>query len=43
MCPENAEIRQTDFRTFQTVTLDPLGDAQIDPHWIVQNQVKKIN
>lgn len=40
VCPENAEVRQTDFRTFQTVTLDPLGDAQIDPHWIVQNQVK---
>lgn len=40
VCPENAEVTRTDFRTFQTVMLDPLGDAQIDPLWLVQNEVK---
>ncbi|CAK8686124.1 unnamed protein product [Clavelina lepadiformis] len=42
VCPDNAEVHQTDFRTFQTVRLDPLGDAQIDPHWIVQNQGREV-
>lgn len=39
MCPENAEVTLTDFRAFQTVVLDPEGDAQIDPNWVVLNQV----
>lgn len=38
-CPENADITMTDFRAFQTVILDPLGDSQIDPNWVVLNQV----
>lgn len=38
-CPENAEITLTDFRAYQTVVLDPEGDAQIDPNWVVLNQV----
>lgn len=40
VCPENAEITLTDFRAYQTVVLDPEGDAQIDPNWVVLNQVK---
>lgn len=39
VCPENAEVTLTDFRAFQTVVLDPEGDAQIDPNWVVLNQV----
>lgn len=39
-CPENAEITLTDFRAYQTVVLDPEGDSQIDPNWVVLNQVK---
>ncbi len=39
VCPENAEVTLTDFRTYQTVVLDPEGDAQIDPNWMVLNQV----
>ena len=39
VCPENAEVTQTDFREYQTVVLDPEGDAQIDPNWVVLNQV----
>lgn len=39
VCPENAEITLTDFRAYQTVVLDPEGDAQIDPNWVVLNQV----
>lgn len=41
-CPENAEVTLTDFRAFQTVVLDPEGDAQIDPNWVVLNQVQFI-
>lgn len=40
VCPENAEITLTDFRAYQTVVLDPEGDAQIDPYWVVLNQVR---
>lgn len=40
VCPENAEITLTDFRAYQTVVLDPEGDAQIDPNWVVLNQVR---
>lgn len=43
VCPENAEITLTDFRAYQTVVLDPEGDAQIDPNWIVLNQVKSLS
>jgi syndecan 4 len=39
VCPDNGEIFATDFRAFQTVILDPEGDSQIDPNWIVLNQV----
>ena len=42
VCPDNGEIFATDFRAFQTVILDPEGDAQIDPNWIVLNQVRFI-
>ncbi|XP_020777925.1 thrombospondin-3a [Boleophthalmus pectinirostris] len=41
-CPENAEVTLTDFRAFQTVILDPEGDAQIDPNWVVLNQGMEI-
>ncbi|XP_043576631.1 cartilage oligomeric matrix protein [Chiloscyllium plagiosum] len=42
VCPENAEIALTDFRAYQTVILDPEGDAQIDPNWVVLNQGMEI-
>ncbi|XP_053159390.1 thrombospondin-4 isoform X1 [Hemicordylus capensis] len=42
VCPENAEITLTDFRAYQTVVLDPEGDAQIDPNWMVLNQGMEI-
>uniref|UniRef100_A0A3Q3QM12 Thrombospondin 4a n=1 Tax=Monopterus albus TaxID=43700 RepID=A0A3Q3QM12_MONAL len=41
-CPENAEITLTDFRAYQTVVLDPEGESQIDPHWVVLNQGMEI-
>ena len=41
VCPESAEVTLTDFRAFQTVILDPEGDAQIDPNWVVLNQVTR--
>ncbi|KAL2092093.1 hypothetical protein ACEWY4_011891 [Coilia grayii] len=41
-CPENAEVTMTDFRAYQTVVLDPEGDAQIDPNWVVLNQGMEI-
>ncbi|XP_077087801.1 thrombospondin-4a isoform X2 [Siphateles boraxobius] len=42
ICPENAEITLTDFREYQTVVLDPEGEAQIDPNWVVLNQGMEI-
>ncbi|CAL8298981.1 unnamed protein product [Gadus morhua 'NCC'] len=41
-CPESAEVTLTDFRAYQTVILDPEGDAQIDPNWVVLNQGMEI-
>ncbi|CAK8692840.1 unnamed protein product [Clavelina lepadiformis] len=41
-CPENADVTTTDFRTYQSVVLDPQGDAQVDPYWIVLNQGREI-
>ncbi|XP_041932335.1 thrombospondin-3b-like [Alosa alosa] len=42
VCPENAEVTMTDFRAYQTVILDPEGEAQIDPNWVVLNQGMEI-
>uniref|UniRef100_A0A8C2HKZ4 Thrombospondin 3a n=1 Tax=Cyprinus carpio TaxID=7962 RepID=A0A8C2HKZ4_CYPCA len=41
VCPESAEVTLTDFRAYQTVILDPEGDAQIDPNWVVLNQISE--
>ncbi|KAM4052828.1 thrombospondin-4-like isoform 2-T2 [Anomaloglossus baeobatrachus] len=42
VCPDNAIITLTDFRAYQTVVLDPEGDAQIDPNWIILNEGMEI-
>ncbi|PWA21136.1 hypothetical protein CCH79_00009530 [Gambusia affinis] len=42
-CPENAEVTLTDFREYQTVVLDPEGDAQIDPNWVGREIVQTMN
>jgi len=39
VCPENAEIHSTDFRSYQTIVLDPEGESQTDPHWAIWNEV----
>lgn len=41
-CPNNSKIFSTDFRTYQTVTLDPIGDSQIDPKWLIYNKGAEI-
>lgn len=41
-CPNNSMIYSTDFRTYQTVVLDPEGDAQIDPNWVIYNKGAEI-
>lgn len=35
VCPDNKFIYITDFRNYQTVALDPEGDSQIDPNWVI--------
>lgn len=42
VCPDNRRIYATDFRSYQTVMLDPLGESQIDPHWIIYNKGAEI-
>ncbi|CAG2167865.1 unnamed protein product [Oppiella nova] len=38
VCPDNRKVYATDFRAYQTVVLDPEGDSQIDPHWVIYNK-----
>lgn len=42
VCPDNRRVFATDFRAYQTVVLDPEGDSQIDPHWVVYNKGAEI-
>lgn len=39
VCPANNKVQFTDFRAYQTVVLDPEGDSQIDPNWVILNEV----
>jgi thrombospondin 2/3/4/5 len=38
VCPYNNRVIRTDFRKFQRVRLDPIGDNQKDPKWVIYNQ-----
>ena len=38
-CPANNAIKATDFSTYQTVALDPIGHEQKDPQWVILNEV----
>ena len=42
VCPDNKKIYKTDFRTYQTVALDPEGESQIDPLWIILDEGAEI-
>ncbi|KAG1714927.1 Thrombospondin-3b [Nymphon striatum] len=42
VCPDNRKIYKTDFRTYQTVVLDPVGESQIDPKWVIYNEGAEI-
>ncbi|XP_017785308.1 PREDICTED: cartilage oligomeric matrix protein [Nicrophorus vespilloides] len=41
-CPNNSKIYATDFSTYQTVVLDPEGESQIDPNWVIYNKGAEI-
>lgn len=41
-CPNNSLIFETDFSKYQTIALDPEGDAQVDPKWFVYNDGAEI-
>ncbi|XP_043220048.1 cartilage oligomeric matrix protein-like isoform X2 [Amphibalanus amphitrite] len=41
-CPNNSQIYATDFRSYQTVVLDPFGESQKDPNWVIYNQGAEI-
>ena len=40
VCPDNKQVQSTDFRAYQTVILDPEGDSQVDPNWVILNEVR---
>ncbi|XP_055332011.1 cartilage oligomeric matrix protein-like isoform X2 [Paramacrobiotus metropolitanus] len=42
VCPDNKKIYKTDFRTYQTIALDPEGESQVDPLWIILNEGAEI-
>ncbi|CAM1298976.1 COMP (predicted) [Pycnogonum litorale] len=42
VCPDNVNVYKTDFRSYQTVVLDPEGESQIDPNWIIYNEGAEI-
>ncbi|KAK9873867.1 hypothetical protein WA026_002224 [Henosepilachna vigintioctopunctata] len=41
-CPNNSMIHQTDFSKYSEVILDPQGEAQADPNWVIVNQGAEI-
>ncbi|XP_046753629.1 cartilage oligomeric matrix protein isoform X2 [Diprion similis] len=41
-CPNNSQISTTDFRAFKAIILDPIGEAQMDPNWVIQNNGSEI-
>lgn len=41
-CPNNSQIWATDFRKYVTINLDPSGDSQEDPSWIIRHNGAEI-
>ncbi|KAK2581037.1 hypothetical protein KPH14_006084 [Odynerus spinipes] len=41
-CPNNSRIWTTDFRKYVTINLDPSGDSQEDPVWIIRHNGAEI-
>ncbi|CAD6234250.1 GSCOCG00007686001-RA-CDS [Cotesia congregata] len=41
-CPNNSQVWTTDFTKYEIIALDPVGDAQIDPHWQIHNKGAEI-
>ena len=39
ICPDDPLISHADFNGYETILLDPEGTAQLDPYWVVMNQV----
>lgn len=42
VCPNNSLIYATDFSKYHTVALDPEGESQIDPIWVIYNRGAEI-
>ena len=41
-CPNNSRVSLTNFNNFQTIALDPHGESQKDPHWVILNEGAEI-
>ena len=41
-CPNNSRVSLTNFNNFQTIALDPHGESQQDPHWVIRNEGAEI-
>ena len=42
MCPENSNIFKTNFKSYETVNLDPTGAKEKEPVWMVLNEGREI-
>ncbi|XP_065174380.1 uncharacterized protein LOC135804439 isoform X2 [Sycon ciliatum] len=41
-CPFNRDVQATDFRRFLRIALDPIGQTQADPVWVILDQGAQI-
>lgn len=41
-CPNNTRVFRTDFRHYQAISLDPEGESQFEPKWVIYDKGSEI-